>query len=127
MIAEKTNVNINYTLVDLEKYQPNENSYDLALIIYFHLAKEKRNEFFNKIISAIKNDGLVLMEVFDVDQLKYNSGGPKSPNLLYTLEDIIEGFIEFEFIKLTKEIIKLSEGKNHFGDASVIRFVARKR
>ena len=126
ILAAELNVNVNYIVSDIMEFNPYENYYDVALIIYFHIDDIKRKKFFNKVISSLKNGGLVIIEVFDKSQLKFNSGGPKSENLLYSLEDIVESFIDFDFIKFAKQIVVLNEGMHHSGEASVIRFIGRK-
>lgn len=126
LLAAESKVNINYMIHDILEYQPKQNFYDLALIIFFHVEKEYHSKFFSNVISSLNNNGLVLLEVFDKTQLKYNSGGPKSENLMYSLDEVVENFIDFDFIKFSKEIITLNEGKHHSGEASVIRFIGRK-
>ncbi|MCF8243256.1 MAG: hypothetical protein K9J16_17905 [Melioribacteraceae bacterium] len=66
------------------------------------------------------------MEVFEKEQLERNTGGPKSPNLLYSLEEIFTDFQDLQMLTFSKEIIRLQEGKLHDGEAVVIRYVGKK-
>lgn len=125
-LAGEHNVSINYTVQDLEDFSPREDYYDCAAIIYMHLPEELRSRVNEKIIASLKKEGRLIMEVFDKDQIERTSGGPKDPELLYSLEDIVNEFSTLDFLQLSKEVINLSEGKYHQGEAVVIRFTGTK-
>lgn len=125
-LAEENNTTINYTVQDLENFSPMENYYDAAAVIYMHLPEELRTKVNRNIISALKPGGRIIIEVFEKDQVEKSSGGPKDPELLYSLEDIVNEFSELDFLQLSKEVIELSEGKYHQGEAVVIRFTGTK-
>lgn len=119
-------VKINYYVEDLYSYKPKPNCYDAAVFIFLHLEEGLRNLVFKKTIDSLKPGGKIILEVFEKDQIKYDSGGPKDEALLYSLEDISEEFIVLDFEKFSKEIVILDEGKYHQGKAAVIRFVGEK-
>lgn len=125
MLSELEHVKINYEIKDLIEYIPKVNSYDAIGIFYMHLEPEKRRILFEHCINALKENGLILFECFEKEQLSYTSGGPKNPELLYSLEEIATAFIEMEFEKFSKEMIILQEGSGHVGDGMVVRFVHR--
>ncbi|MGE5432850.1 MAG: class I SAM-dependent methyltransferase [Syntrophomonadaceae bacterium] len=125
-LAEEFNTSINYTVQDLEQFSPQENYYDAAAIIYMHIPEELRTKVCQKVISSLKTGGKVILEVFEKEQAGKSSGGPKDPELLYSLEDIVNEFTELDFQQLSKEVIELKEGKYHQGEAVVIRFTGTK-
>lgn len=125
-LAAEKHTKINYTVNDLMQYNPLKNYYDAVGIFYLHLNEESRKVIFNIAINALKPGGRILFEAFDKEQLKFNSGGPKDDELLFSLEEIVTDFIDLEFEKLTKEKVILNEGKGHQGEGMVIRFVGRK-
>ncbi|HEX2963240.1 MAG TPA: class I SAM-dependent methyltransferase [Ignavibacteriales bacterium] len=125
-LAKENNTTINYTVQDLESFSPKEDYYDAAGIIYMHLPEELRAEVNRKIISSLKAGGKLILEVFEKDQIEKSSGGPKDTELLYSLEDIVNEFTDLDFQQLSKEVIELSEGKYHQGEAVVIRFTGTK-
>ena len=53
-------------------------------------------------------------------------GGPKDIDSLFSIDEIIGDFPNYEFIQLKEEEIELNEGILHNGTGSVIRFVGRK-
>ncbi|MCL4548882.1 MAG: class I SAM-dependent methyltransferase [Bacteroidetes bacterium] len=125
-LAEEKHVKINYTVNDLASYSCRQNYYDAVALIFLHLEEPLRNKVYHMAVGALKNGGRIILESFDKDQLNYNSGGPKEEELLYSLEDIVNDFIELDFAKLSKEIVELNEGKFHEGKGSVVRFVGIK-
>ncbi len=126
-LAEKKSVKINYQTADLYEYEPDKNKYDACALIFIHLEEEARESLHKKVIDALKPGGKIILEAYEKEQIKKNTGGPKELNLLYSLEDIVNDFIELDFEYLAKEIISLDEGILHKGEASVIRFVGVKK
>lgn len=126
-LASEKNVKINYFVDDLATYTPKENYYNAVVLIYLHLEVELREKVHQNVIASLKPGGKIIFEAFEKDQIKYDSGGPKNEELLYSLEDIVEDFIDLDFEKFSKEKIFLNEGKGHEGEATVIRFVGKKQ
>lgn len=125
-LSSERKVKINYYVEDLYSYIPKQNHYNAAVFVFLHLEERLRSIVFKKAIDSLKPGGKIILEVFEKDQIKYDSGGPKDEELLYSLEDISEELIELEFEKFSKEIVILDEGKYHQGKASVIQFVGEK-
>jgi SAM-dependent methyltransferase len=125
-LAKENNVDINYITKDLKEFEPRENYYNVVGIIYIHLEESLRKVVHRNVIKSLAKDGKVIIEVFEKEQIKYKSGGPKELDLLYSLEDIVTDFIDLDFLLLNKEIIELNEGKYHLGEAVVIRFTGMK-
>jgi 2-polyprenyl-3-methyl-5-hydroxy-6-metoxy-1,4-benzoquinol methylase len=126
IFAAERNVKINYSVEDLSTYTPKQNYYNAVVLIYLHLEEELREKVHQKAMESLKPDGKIIFEAFEKEQRKNNSGGPKNTELLYSLQDIVEDFIELGFEKFSKEKIFLNEGKGHYGEAIVIRFVGIK-
>ncbi len=125
-LSSERKVKINYYVEDLYSYTPKQNHYEAVVFIFLHLEENMRTIVSKKAIDSLKSGGKIILEVFEKDQIKYNSGGPKDEALLYSLEDVSEEFMELDFEKFSKEIITLDEGKYHQGKAAVIRFVGEK-
>jgi SAM-dependent methyltransferase len=123
-LAAEQKVKINYRIVDLSDYIPEPNYYDVIALIYMHLDdKALQSSIHKKAIEALKPGGKIIFEAFEKEQIKYTSGGPKEEELLFSLEDIVDDFIDLNFEIFCKELISLDEGKYHQGTASVVRFV----
>jgi len=87
--------------------------------------KNEREELFRKIENSLNSGGYFVAEFFSINQLNYNSGGPKDIDLLYTKEDF-ENYFNLCKKSITEEITILDEGIGHQGEASVIRVVIQK-
>jgi hypothetical protein len=125
-LAEKNNVNINYTVVDLNEFSPTRNHYNAAAIIFVHFDPLVREKFHKRIIDSLKPGGKLILESFSKNQLGKNSGGPQELEMLYSLDEVMNDFKEMKTILLEEKNIFLNEGDKHSGDASVIRFVGEK-
>lgn len=125
-LAAQNGVTINYSVMDLKEFSPDPETYDVVVNIFVHLPNGLRNEVHQKLVHSLKPGGKFILEAFDIEQLKFNSGGPKDEELLYTLDILIEDFIDLEFEKLEKLTINLDEGPGHKGEAMVLRFIGKK-
>lgn len=123
-------VTINYFVTDYENFQSLNHYYDVIALIFTHLHINIRKEFFRKVIESIKVNGYFVMQVFSKKQLNKQltekSGGPNDINLLYSKDELIELFKDFEIIKLEEKEVFLSEGSYHNGKAAVIEAILRK-
>jgi len=121
--AKEEDLEIKTILMDLNDWEANE-KYDVIVASYLHMHKEERDSLFEKIEDSLCDDGIFVAEFFSKNQLKYNSGGPKDEDLLYTTKDF-KAFALYE--NEVKEIVTiLDEGKGHQGEASVIRVEVKK-
>ena len=125
-LASNNNVSINYSVIDLINFRPNNDYYDMAANIFVHLDSETRFIFHNKIISSVKNGGKIILELFSKNQLGKNSGGPQDAKMLCSIEEIRNDFKELKILILEEKTIYLDESDKHRGEASVIRFIGEK-
>lgn len=122
--AKEENLEIKTFCIDLNSWKVEE-KYDVIVASYLHMYKEERKSLFQKIEESLYSGGYFVGEFFSVEQLNYNSGGPKDIDLLYTKEDFLDCF-NFCNKKVTQEIVHLDEGIGHQGKACVIRVVIQK-
>lgn len=71
-LAAKNNVSIQTKVVDLETVELEPNSYDLILCTYF-----MDRELYRKFYDALKPGGMVLVETYNIDYLKYRKFNAK--------------------------------------------------
>lgn len=125
-LAEKFGVAINYQIQDLQNFTPGKNLFDAVAVIFLHLVPTSREQLHKNIIQLLVAGGIVIIEVFEKDQLGKSTGGPQNFDMLYSIEEIENDFTELKTISLTKKIITLDEGDKHRGEASVVRYVGKK-
>lgn len=125
-LAEKSNVKINYDVCDLNEYNIKEDTYDLVVMIFVHLPLELRKKVFAGTIRSLRNKGRVIIEAFGKEQINNTSGGPRSVELLYSENEILDLVTELKTELIESKVIILEEGEHHKGRANVIRYVGVK-
>mgnify|MGYP001232797368 CR=1 FL=1 len=65
-LAKKNNVNIETQVVDLEDFELEPNTYDVILCTYY-----MQRDLYKKFQSALKLGGMIVVETYNVDYLKY--------------------------------------------------------
>lgn len=124
-LADSKSVKINYEIGDALNFDYPKDTYDAIALIYFHVEKEYRKEFNQKIISSLKENGSLILLVYDEEHLKNKSNGPSEIHLLYTLSEIAEDFIDFEFSTFEKENLeRVKKGRQQ--TSTIIKFVGKK-
>jgi len=123
-LAKSKDVTIQTRLADLTDWSPECGMADVVVLTYVHLEPLLRRRTHAKLATALKPKGQLILEAFHPNQLKYNSGGPKALEMLYTLEDIRSDFKGLLTEKFGCECqILLEEGPGHQGPAFVTRWV----
>ena len=131
-LAADHNVEISYTISDVENIQYPENSFDALALIFAHFPGENRRSYHRKLSSFLKPGGHLIIEGFSKEHAtfqKFNptAGGPRDATMLYNMEELKKDFNDFEFIEATEEKVVLAEGEFHQGEALVIRIFAIKK
>jgi len=103
-----------------------QNHYDLVALLFFHTDAVNRKYLHQKAIQILKPGGTLLLEAFHKDQLSKNTGGPKSPALLFDEDTLAADFLSLETHLLEKRKILLDEGSFHQGEAEIIRYTGIK-
>lgn len=132
LLADKREVQINYTVSDIAHVVYPENSFDALVLVYAHFPFEKRKEYHQALSSLLKKGGLLILEGFSKNhvinqQQNHKAGGPKDETMLYDLDELKADFNEFEFTEAYETTTELDEGDYHKGKASVIRILAIKK
>ncbi len=130
-LANENKVTINYQVGDLNSIVYKPEMFDVIGLTYAHFTTDSIADCHRKLITYLRKGGIVIFEAFSKNHIKYNSenkgaGCPKNPDMLFTVEDIINDFEGFEIIELLEKEVYLNEGAYHQGLGAVIRFTGRK-
>ncbi len=130
-LAAEKNTSLEYLVDNFEKIKFDHNSFDAIGLIYAHFPADKKSNFHKRLVEYLRPTGIVIFEAFSKNHLdlrKRNAkvGGPLDINMLFSKEEILKDFENFEVLMLEEEEVVLEEGKYHNGKSSVIRFVGRK-
>jgi len=125
-LAKSRGVAIRTELAELTEWIWPENEFDLVVAIFIHFPPEHRARMHGKMLNALKPGGLLLLEAFTPDQLKYKTGGPPVEEMLYTAEMLRNDFTGAGILRLEEGLTELQEGPGHSGRAAVARLVLQK-
>src|SRR6056297_2053258 len=119
-LARQMNVSIQYDVCSVMNFDT-EHKFDLISLIYLHLEPNIRKSFHKKLVEHLNEEGHILLEVFSKEQIYHSTGGPKNPDMLYSIDELKDDFDGMNIKFLEKTTTYLSEGTHHNGQANVIR------
>ncbi len=131
-LAIKNKVNIQYEVNDILNVNYKPEFFDALVFVFVHFPDKKNKEFYRFLNQFLKPGGTVIIEVFNKQHIEYNSinpqvGGPSKIDMLFSEDELLEIYQEFD-IKLCESIVyELAEGGYHKGKGSVIRAIFQKK
>ncbi len=126
-LAEKHQANVNFTCSDWQSFDWPTAHYDLVAGIFFQFATpDERSELFQKIKDCLKPGGVLVIQGYGKNQLKYNTGGPGKLDHLYDDALMREAFAGYEVLVCNTYETTIQEGAGHSGMSALVGFVARK-
>ena len=126
-LAGCRNVQVDILLTDLNDFVPPANSVDGVLSVFAHLPSASRRALHQRCEQALKPGGIFMLEGYSQVQLSRTTGGPKNPDMLFSLEELLKDFSDSEMLlgqEIDREVL---EGRGHTGVASVVQLIMRKR
>ncbi|MFH3479559.1 SAM-dependent methyltransferase [Xanthobacter variabilis] len=126
-LAAERGVELQLELVDLSSWAWPLAAYDVVVGIFIQfLPPEQRDQMFEHVRKALKPGGMVLLEGYRPKQVEYRTGGPSTPENLYTEELLRAAFAGFEIVELSSYDAEIAEGSAHCGMSALIDLVAVK-
>ncbi|MDP2212427.1 cyclopropane-fatty-acyl-phospholipid synthase family protein [Phenylobacterium sp.] len=120
-------VSLDLQQVDLAAWPWPQGQFDLVAAIFIQFAgPDLRGQMFDAMKRALKPGGLLLLEGYRPEQIAYGTGGPRTPENLYTEEMLREAFADVEILELAAYDAAIEEGAGHSGLSALIDLVARK-
>ena len=91
-LAQQNGVDVNFSVCGVEDYPWKALEYDAVVAIFIQFADpDTRATLFRRMKSALKPDGLLLLQGYTPKQLEYKTGGPPNLDHLYTEDLLREG------------------------------------
>jgi hypothetical protein len=131
-LAAKKGVNIQYRVGDLADLSYPIADFDAIGLIYAHFLPAQKQAYHQLLDTYLRVGGLIFFEAFSKKHPEYqqnypNIGGPKDPDMLFSLQEIESFFPNYAFLECEETSVELSEGIYHNGVGAVLRFVAQKK
>jgi SAM-dependent methyltransferase len=126
-LAQDRNVALYLERGDLEAWPWPLAHYDVIAGIFFQfLTSGSRSKVFAGIKRALKPGGLLLIEGYRPEQLKYKTGGPSEIERLYTRGLLEAAFGDFSSLDIREYDAVVEEGAGHAGMSALIDLVGSK-
>jgi 2-polyprenyl-3-methyl-5-hydroxy-6-metoxy-1,4-benzoquinol methylase len=126
-LAEENKVNIEFIHQDLAHYDPGLEQWEGIVSIFCHVPPAIRLPLHHKVVSALKQKGVLLLEAYTPAQLQFGTGGPPVTEMMMTsnsLRQELPGLIFHHVAELQREVV---EGTGHSGLGAVVQLVAGKQ
>lgn len=131
-LAEKNQVSLDYKIGQLPDLDYTEGQFDAIALIYAHFPASIKSAYHKLLSTYLRKGGTVIFEAFGKKHLPYREknpkvGGPRDLESLFSVEELLADFTDYEITELVEKEIELNEGLYHSGTGSVVRFVGRKK
>ena len=123
-LARERGVSIETVVAELGNFALPAESFDLVVSIFAHLPGSARRKLHRNIVQALRPGGMLLLEAYTPEQLRFGTGGPPDLDKLMPLAALrseLEGLHFNHALECEREII---EGKLHTGVGAVVQVVA---
>jgi SAM-dependent methyltransferase len=131
-LADENQVRLDYYVGQIDELDIQDELFGAVVLTSVHVPAPKRASFHKELIKKLKPGGYIILEGFSKDNLELREknpeiGGPPNRDMLFSKEDIQSDFDGLEVILLEQTLVELNEGVLHNGEASVIRYIGRKK
>jgi len=88
-LARTRAVQARWIAADLLDFKPEAQAFDLVLLFYLQVPTVQRRAIVRTVAGAVAPAGMFLLVAHDSSNLEHGHGGPQSPAVLYTADDVI--------------------------------------
>ena len=125
-LAALRGVRITTIQADLAEYRIEPDRWDGIVSIWCHLPRPLRTEVHRQVVAGLKPGGVLLLESYTPEQLRYGTGGPPTADRMVTLKELRLDLDGLEFIHAIERERVVTEGSGHTGLSAVVQLVARR-
>ena len=126
-LATDREVQVAFDVASVSDFRWPAARYDAVAAIFIQfLTPAERPVLFDLVFRALRPGGLFILVGYRLEQLAYATGGPSTPDQLYTEQQLREELQAFEILELKSEDRELEEGSSHKGMSALLEVVARR-
>ncbi len=125
-LAAERGVNISLRQADLLDLDLAPQSHDVITSVFCHFTEPDRSRSSQRIITALKPNGLFAGVFYHPNQIANGTGGPSDPAMLGTLEEMQAALDGLEWLIAEHRDHELNEGNRHVGMSSVVYLLGKK-
>ncbi len=125
-LAAAQGVPLTTTVADLHDYGLGTEQWQGITAIFCHLPSALRSTVCKRVVAGLAPGGVLLLESYTPQQLRYRTGGPPDADLMPTLAELA-GLLAPLTFEIGHEIEReVYEGRGHHGLSAVVQVLARK-
>jgi SAM-dependent methyltransferase len=125
-LAAARGVEIETLLANLENFTIEPGVWAGIVATFAHLPPTIRRKVHAEAMRGLRPGGVFILEAYTPAQLAFDTGGPKSPELLMTLASLRDELAGLELL-IGREIERdVNEGDGHTGRGAVVQILARR-
>jgi len=113
-------------VADLAGFEIGPEKWDAIVSCFCHIPSAIRIPLHRKVVKGLKPGGVFVLEGFSKEQMDYDTGGPKSLDMLMSGEELLQELDGLDFIHAATLVRDVKEGRGHTGLASVVQILAVK-
>jgi SAM-dependent methyltransferase len=118
--AERDGVDVDFLCADLLTYEPETSSFDLVLLLYFHLPPHELRTVLARATSALALGGTLVVLGHDRTNITDGVGGPSDPSIHYTPDELESELPGLEIVKATR-VLRDVEGADRPAIDALVR------
>ncbi|MBT0666471.1 methyltransferase domain-containing protein [Geobacter pelophilus] len=125
-LAAERGVAIKTILADLGEFEIEPEQWDGIIAFYCHVPSSIRMTLHRAVVRGLKPGGMFALEAFSKEQIGNETGGPKSLDMLMSLDELRGECAGLDFIHAKELQRDVHEGRGHTGLASVVQILGVK-
>lgn len=125
-LAAERGVRLTTIVADLAGFEIEPEKWDAIVSCFCHIPSAIRIPLHRKVVQGLKPGGVFVLEGFSKEQMDYDTGGPKSLDMLMSREELRQELAGLDFIHAATLVRDVKEGRGHTGLASVVQILAVK-
>jgi SAM-dependent methyltransferase len=125
--AEELGLRIQTQQADLGNYQIEEGVWAGIVSIFCHLPPSIRVPLYDAAKHGLRPRGLFILEAYTPGQCGRGTGGPPSPEMMVSLDNLTSELAGLEFLYARELERAVIEGSYHTGLAEVVQLLARRK
>jgi SAM-dependent methyltransferase len=125
-LAGERGAEVETVQADLREFEMGEGCWDGIVAVFLHLPPALRAHVLAGVGRALGPGGVFVAELYTPAQLRHGTGGPRTEELLVSLEDLTRELPGLEVVVGREVEREIHEGLHHHGTSAVVQFLARR-
>jgi SAM-dependent methyltransferase len=126
-LAAELGVRLTTITAALEEFMIEPLAFSAIVSVFVHPPLILRRDVHQRVMNGLAVGGCYVFEAYAPEQVHYQTGGPKDPELLGSLATLREELFKLDF-EVAREVVRdVTEGRYHTGLAASVQILARRR